>query len=83
MTITKLWCGRCGEGRAITRERPRRTCVVCGESLVLVTWTVPGQDGPKHSQTMALAFDYEEYSAELYTRPNFGCVQHEPQEDVT
>ena len=31
-------------------------------------------------ESLAYAYDYQEYQAWLGTRSNFGCVQHEPKE---
>jgi len=36
---------------------------------------------PTHPETLAIAADREMYLASLHTKPEFGCVQHEPKGD--
>lgn len=36
----------------------------------------------EHPESLAIAHDHEQYAAELLTRPDFGCIQHEPKDEA-
>jgi hypothetical protein len=43
-----------------------------------LTWTTNMH--PDHEQSLAIAYDFEGYSAQLNTHQTFGCVQWEKKE---